>query len=216
VSPLQACGRTAVKFCGITNRGDAAMALAAGADAIGVILAPSERRVTLSTAFDVAAYGERPSTIVAVVGSDVSAVPALHAAGFVLQFCSPIDPGIANWLTRGAPYLRVVHLDPLDAHAIDESLYAGAMPLFDVADATRLGGTGRTFAWERVAGCASLYPIAVAGGLNAGNVGDCVRRVRPAAVDVRSGIERRGRKSMQKMRAFVRAVHAADRDVRAA
>jgi phosphoribosylanthranilate isomerase len=214
--PLESADRTAVKFCGITNRRDASLAHAAGADAIGIILAPSERRVSLSTALDLVAYPERPRTIVAVVGCDVSAVPDLHDAGFLLQFCSPIDAASAKRLTGGAPYLRVVHVMPSDSDAIDESFDPGEIPLFDVADATRLGGTGRTFAWERVARCASRHPIVVAGGLNASNVGTCIRRVRPAAVDVRSGIEYRGRKSMEKMRAFIRAVHEADRDFCAA
>jgi phosphoribosylanthranilate isomerase len=216
MSPLQVADRTAVKFCGVTNRRDAALARAAGADAIGVILAPSERRVALSTAFDLVAYGERPQTIVAVLGCDVSAAADLHAAGFVLQFCSTIDAASANKLAGGASYLRVVHLIPSDSYAIEKSFDTGETPVFDVADATRLGGTGRTFAWERVARCASRYPIVIAGGLDARNVGTCIRRARPAAVDVRSGIEYRGHKSMEKMRAFMRAVYEADRDVRAA
>jgi len=50
----------------------------------------------------------------------------------------------------------------------------------------------------------------VSGGLTPENVGDCVRRVRPYAVDVRSGIETGGVKDPQKMRAFVHAVMEAD------
>ncbi len=42
--------RTRVKVCGITRAEDAALAVAAGADALGVVLAESPRRVTLDQA----------------------------------------------------------------------------------------------------------------------------------------------------------------------
>ena len=216
MSPLRVPGRTAIKFCGITNLRDAAAAYAAGADAMGVILAESARRVSLSTALAFAGADERPGTIVAAVGEDLSIVPHLRAAGFILQFCAPITTAIARRLTRGAPYLRVVRLAPHESGAFDAAFPAGETPLFDTAAAGRLGGSGRTFAWERIVRCASHYPVVVAGGLDASNVAACIRRVRPAAVDVRSGIESLGRKSIAKMTAFVRAVREADAGINAA
>ncbi len=214
--PVHAPGRTAIKFCGITNLRGAASAYAAGADAIGVILAPSERRVSLSTALMLAGACERPRTIVAVVGDDLSVVPHLCAAGFTLQFCAPIASAIARRLSGSAPYLRVVRLAPHETCEFDAAFPAGETPLFDTAVADRLGGSGRTFVWERIVRCASRYPVVVAGGLDASNVGACIRCVRPVAVDVRSGIENHGRKSMEKMRAFVRAVREADAGISAA
>jgi phosphoribosylanthranilate isomerase len=52
--------------------------------------------------------------------------------------------------------------------------------------------------------------LIVSGGLTPANVFDCVRTVRPYAVDVRSGIETAGNKDAAKMRAFIRAVREAD------
>ena len=46
--------------------------------------------------------------------------------------------------------------------------------------------------------------------LTAENVGDCVRAVRPYAVDVRSGVETNGAKDSRKMTDFVKAVRDAD------
>jgi phosphoribosylanthranilate isomerase len=52
--------------------------------------------------------------------------------------------------------------------------------------------------------------VIISGGLTPGNVGACVRQLRPYGVDVRSGIETGGVKDLEKMRAFVRAVKEAD------
>jgi phosphoribosylanthranilate isomerase len=213
--PLPARGRTAIKFCGITNACEAEAARAAGADAMGVILAPSPRRVSLDTALALAATHERPSAIVAVVGDDLSFVPHLSAAGFTLQFCAPIAPAEALRLTGGAPYLRVVHV-ALAPDEFETRFVRGETPLFDTADAGALGGSGRTFAWERIERCAARYRVVIAGGLNASNVGACIGYLRPAGVDVRTGIESSGRKSLVKMRAFARAVRQADAIVYAA
>jgi phosphoribosylanthranilate isomerase len=74
------------------------------------------------------------------------------------------------------------------------------------------GGGGKTFDWSLIP--AELARRAVlSGGLNAQNVGDAIRRVRPYAVDVSSGIEvpgARGVKDPARMAAFVRAVREAD------
>ena len=66
------------------------------------------------------------------------------------------------------------------------------------------GGTGTAFDWGLLAGMERPYFLA--GGLDASTVGEAVRKWRPYAVDVSSGIETGGYKDVEKMRAFVRAV----------
>lgn len=66
------------------------------------------------------------------------------------------------------------------------------------------GGTGTAFDWNLLAGMERPYFLA--GGLDATTVGEAVRRWRPYAVDVSSGIETDGHKDVEKMRAFVGAV----------
>jgi phosphoribosylanthranilate isomerase len=98
------------------------------------------------------------------------------------------------------------HPRDLDARC---NAYA-ALPLFDTKIAGEWGGTGRSFDWSVLRALARTRPIAVAGGLTAENVGDLVRSVRPAWVDVRSGIETGARKDADKMRRFVAAVREND------
>jgi phosphoribosylanthranilate isomerase len=90
--------------------------------------------------------------------------------------------------------------------------------LFDAPPSGGLpGGTGKAFDWDRVpAGLAR--PVILSGGLDAANVGAAVRRVRPWAVDVSSGVEAigpdgrpvRGVKDAARIAAFVEAVRNAD------
>ncbi len=66
------------------------------------------------------------------------------------------------------------------------------------------GGTGTAFDRELLAGM--NRPYFLAGGLDASNVGEAVKRWRPYAVDVSSGIETDGVKDVEKMQAFVECV----------
>jgi phosphoribosylanthranilate isomerase len=79
------------------------------------------------------------------------------------------------------------------------------------------GGTGVPNDWETVveaqrAGASEGLPALIAaGGLAPESVGAVVRAIRPYAVDVSSGVEEtRGRKSEEKVRAFVQAVREVD------
>jgi phosphoribosylanthranilate isomerase len=71
-----------------------------------------------------------------------------------------------------------------------------------------LGGTGRVHDWNwsrRIVETAPV-PVFLAGGLNAGNVGAAIERVRPFGVDVCSGVRSNGRLDADKLAAFVAAV----------
>ena len=65
----------------------------------------------------------------------------------------------------------------------------------------------RRFDWELMddAGV-SADKVILAGGLNAENVGEAVRRVKPFMVDVSSGVESWERKDENLIRAFMQAV----------
>jgi len=209
--------RTRVKICGCTSVADVELAIAAGADAVGVILAEeSERRVSIETLHEIAEAVPALVALVAVfVDPPSPLVDEALKVGAIPQFHGD-EPAVACESFAAGPYLKAYHVRD-DAPASRARFNAFARPfehatwLFDTARTNeRSGGTGRTFAWEIARELAGERRFVVSGGLTPANVGDCVRAVRPYAVDVRSGVESNGRKDPDKVRAFVRAVHAAD------
>ncbi len=201
--------RTRVKMCGCTSIDDASLAVEAGADAVGVILAPSPRRVNLTHARAIATSLPPYVSLIGVFvdpTSDeliaaTSAIPRMRA-----QFSGHESPALCA--LAGTGYVKVVHVDEGDGWLDAVERYPG-VAMLDTA-ATVAGGSGVTFRWERVAALAQRRRTIIAGGLTPENVGRCITTVRPFAVDVRSGIESGGVKDHAKMKAFVRAVREAD------
>ena len=206
-----------MKICGCTSRADVAVAVDAGADAVGVILAEtSERRVSIERFREIAEAVPAIVTLVAVfVDPPAALVDEALKAGAIPQFHG-YEPAEACEAFAAGPYLKAYHVraNRSNSQAEFETLarpFEHATWLFDTADESgRSGGTGRTFAWDTARELAGARRFVVSGGLTAENVGDCVRAVRPYAVDVRSGVETSGVKDPEKVYAFVRAVREAD------
>jgi phosphoribosylanthranilate isomerase len=210
--------RTRIKFCGCTRASDARAAVELGADAVGVIFAPSSPRcVSAPVALDIARVVPGFTTLVGVFVAPAAArVREVLAAGYVAQFSGNETAQDCESVTAG-PYVKVFHLAPEGGARLDPiefeqqaAPYTRATWMFDTSVDGKPGGTGRTFAWDLVRAVASRRPVIVSGGLTPENVGACIRRLRPYGVDVRSGIETGGVKDLEKMRAFVRAVKEAD------
>jgi phosphoribosylanthranilate isomerase len=111
----------------------------------------------------------------------------------------------------GRPYLKAVRVGPETDLLQYAALHAGAKGLLlDAFSGAAPGGTGETFDWSLIPRQLPL-PIVLAGGLTPDNVGEAVRRVRPWAVDVSSGVEAdKGIKDAAKIAAFIRGVRHAD------
>jgi phosphoribosylanthranilate isomerase len=208
--------RTRIKFCGCRSVGDAELAVDAGVDAVGVILAPSSpRRVSMETARDIAASMPPYVQLVAVFVDPAAAlVDEALKCGYIPQF-SGNEPARETEAFAAGPYLKVYHVplgDPPSAETFEAIArdYAHATWMFETKVAGMDGGTGRTFPWDIARMLAGDRRIVMSGGLTPANVGDCIRQAQPYGVDVRSGIETGDVKDPQKMRAFVRAVKEAD------
>jgi phosphoribosylanthranilate isomerase len=196
-----------VKLCGCTGWPDVELCVAAGANAFGMIFAPSPRRIAWDAAVEIARRAPNSITPVAVfvnpAPQDVEAVCALFPQA-LLQFSGNESPEFVRRYAGRA--IKALAGDD-DAERIERlaAEFPSAMLLFDSRDRGLAGGTGKTFAWERVAPIAARRKVIVAGGLTAANVAECLRMTRPFGVDVRSGVETDGRKDPDKMREFVRA-----------
>jgi phosphoribosylanthranilate isomerase len=206
-------GRLLVKICGITSAGDAALAVDAGADAIGFVFSPRSPR-NVSPGHAAAIAREVPGAVLRVgVFVDASADEMKHVAESVgldvLQLQGEEPPEALVRLPR--PVLKAVRVGP--AFSPDEALRYVATAAGILVD-TRLpghrGGTGVPFDWSLVNGLAERVPfLMLAGGLAPSNVAEAVRAVRPHAVDVSSGVEGApGRKDPGKVRAFVEAARS--------
>lgn len=200
-----------IKFCGCTSPADVALAARAGADAFGMIFAPSPRRITFEAAAEIARHLSDTISPVAVFvnpsEADVEGVRELFPHAF-LQFSGDETPEfVARYGDRA---LKAIHIDDRSAN-VDErcSRYPGAFVLFDARQDGMAGGTGTAFDWNQVAAIAAVRRVIIAGGLTPENVAQCIGRAHPFGVDVRSGIETGGSKDPAKMRDFVAAVRTA-------
>ena len=209
--------RTRVKVCGLTSADDAAEAVRAGADAVGVILAESPRQVTLTEAEQIFAavppFVARVGVFVDAPADYVErAVARLNLAA--VQFHGYEAP--EQCAAAPAPVIKAVRVGrDFDDRELEHYLGVVAGLLLDTLVEGVDGGSGRTFPWERVAPLPVWAPVIVAGGLNPVNVGGAIRALAPYGVDVSSGVEERLRhKDRARLHAFVAAVRTADQEVR--
>jgi len=190
-----------IKICGITRPEDAGFAEDAGAHAIGVVVfskGVSRRVVSVEMAEEIFDSVGPFTTRVAVSHTsslqDLEQMITLNPDAIQIShpFTFKKDPGVRviRVIGRGEPLP-----EDCDAVIIDDS-----------------HGKGRDFnpAYAHETVKRSTVPVILAGGLTPENVGEAIRRVRPYAVDVASGVEQSpGIKDREKVRAFIAACRRA-------
>lgn len=201
--------RTRVKICGITRIEDAQAAVAAGADAIGLVFAETSPRCVTAEQARTLAAALPPFITVVGLFVDMPAARVRDILGQVplnlLQFHGNEAPQDCQQF--GRPYIRAIRMAPGVDLIVEARRYAQAAGLLlDAYDPQVAGGTGETFDWARAPRDLNK-PVILAGGLTPENVGRAIQTVRPYAVDVSSGVEQsKGIKDAAKIAAFVRAV----------
>lgn len=203
---------TKVKICGITSAEDAAVAVEAGADALGFVF-----------------YRKSPRYIEPLLAKQIimSLPPLVTPVGvFVNEEQQMVrnlmdDCGLALAQLHGnesAAYCQELGRPVLKALRVKDRSSFLALAEFQgragvrgfVLDAfsdQAYGGTGQVIDWQLAAEVAKAAHILLAGGLTPDNVEKAIQSVQPYGVDVSSGVEREpGKKDHEKVRTFIRAV----------
>lgn len=200
-----------IKICGITSREDALHAAACGADALGfVFYAGSPRCVTPDEARAIIEVlppfvtrvglfvNETPERVLAI--ADKCGLDAAQLHGDEPPSACHLPP---YRVIKGVRPRTVADLEALSAYPVAALLVDAAVP-------GHFGGTGQRADWELAAQAAAAHRVILAGGLTPANVAEAIRRVRPYAVDVSSGVESRpGQKDPEKVAQFIRMAREA-------
>jgi phosphoribosylanthranilate isomerase len=206
--------RTRVKICGITCSDDAMAAVAAGADAIGLVFfAKSPRAVTAEQAANIIAkLPPFVSTVGLFVDAEPEAVKRILACCSldILQFHGNETAEYCEQFAR--PYMKALRMrENVDLSLLAETYSSASCLLLDSYKPGIPGGTGESFDWSRIPPDLPL-PVVLAGGLHAGNIAAGIAACHPFAVDVSGGVESSpGLKSADEIIRFIDAVSAADR-----
>jgi phosphoribosylanthranilate isomerase len=213
---------TRIKICGLSEIQHVLAAAEAGADFIGLVLAPSRRQVSTKKALQlveaVCHLKPRPAMVGVFVNSAVDEVNR------IADYCH-LDwvqlSGDENWdycrqIKR--PIIKAVHVSNTSTPDEIVSEIAMGYQLFPLQDCVCLldskvgdtyGGTGRAFDWQLAKKVSARFPVLIAGGLTPTNVSRLVKETQPWGVDVSSGVETNGQKDTAKIIAFIKAVRRA-------
>lgn len=209
--------RLRVKICCISSVEEARMASAAGADLLGLVgpMPSGPGVVTLSEARAIAEAAPPTSQPILLTSSETASAVAEDAtvAGVkAVQVVRHIPASEARALSEsGLHYLQVIHVE--DRGILDlMDLYSEHCSAF-LLDSGRpgkeeLGGTGRVHDWALSAEFCRLSPrpVYLAGGLHPGNVARAVEQVRPAGVDICSGVRSDGQLDPALLSAYMTAL----------
>jgi phosphoribosylanthranilate isomerase len=212
---------TRIKICGIRDKAHALAAVEAGADFIGLVFAPSPRQVSPAQACEIASAVKKGSDTIKVVGVFVNAPSS--RVNEIADFCA-LDwvqlSGDESWeycREVKKAIIKVIHVSSgqkTDEILADIEMGYQLLPkkelvcLLDSRVGGAYGGTGQVFNWQLAREVSVRFPVMIAGGLTAANVGQLVREVKPWGVDVSTGVESNGLKDASKIRAFVKAVRS--------
>lgn len=199
-----------IKVCGLTRSEDVALALEAGAEALGFVHHPPSPRSVDAT---------RAQSLTSAVPSGISCIGVFvdiapdevrawcEAAGIgAVQLCGAEAP--ADWRGFAFPIVRRVPIDDDALESIDAWKGIAAGYLLDHPSGP--GGTGCEGDPERARRILEHHPAILAGGLHDGNVADAIQRLRPSGVDASSKLELEpGRKDPERLRRFVESARTA-------
>lgn len=215
--------RIRVKICCIKSLEEARMAIAAGADALGMVgaMPTGPGPISDSQIAEIADIAPPGLSTFVLTGETKGAAIASHAnrtGANTVQIVQHINPDEYGALIAATPRalrrVQVIHVEDEGALDLIEP-YAPHVHAF-LLDSGRpsvleLGGTGRTHDWSISAEFVrrSPVPVFLAGGLNPGNVREAIETVRPYGLDLCTGVRRDGALHQPSLTAFFDGVRSA-------
>jgi phosphoribosylanthranilate isomerase len=210
--------RTRIKFCGLVRPVDVDDAVALGVDAVGFVF--YRRSPRYLSPDDAAVLRRRLPSFVSAVGLFVDESPTVVAdvaarVGLdVLQLHGDETPGQGSAIAAAAadrPWWKAIRMRAETDLLSSAGSFAAAECLLLDAFSEGYGGSGKTFDWSWIPSEVP-FRLILSGGLDEQSVADAIRRVRPFAVDVSSGIQGDTPRSKDRVRMerFVSAVLSAD------
>jgi len=200
-----------VKICGVTSEADALLAVSLGASAVGFIFAPSPRQVSIQLAGDIAKRLPEHVLTVGVFRDEAPqrVVDAIRVAGLgAAQLHGHETAEETKWVRARVP--TVIKAFRAGEGAIARFEEFGADFLLVDGDNP---GSGQMFDWRLAEGVANPDRLIVSGGLRPDNVAQAVAHLRPAGVDVSTGVESApGRKDPLLVRDFILNARRANAD----
>lgn len=200
-----------IKICGVTTPEDVRACADAGADAVGINFHPASPRFVDPRRAQPVLNAVPP--LMAAVGvfvtpplRQVSAIAyqlGLRGVQWYGEESEPTDP---------FPFALILARRVKDRQSLADIMsfldrcgpHSPAAILVDAYAEGQHGGTGLKAPWDLLADFRPGVPLILAGGLTPENVGDAIRAVRPAGVDVASGVESApGKKDADKVRRFI-------------
>lgn len=219
--------RPAVKVCCISSPAEAALAIAAGASALGLVSAMPSGPGVIAEALIARIAATVPPTVDSFLLTSLQRAAAIveqhrRCRTTTLQLVDHVAHDELRRLRDALPGIRLVQVIHVTGEAaVDEAV--AVAPLVDALlldsgnpalAVKQLGGTGRTHDWalSRRIREATDRPLFLAGGLRPGNVAEAIAAVRPFGLDICSGVRSDGRLDAGKLGAFVAAVAATPPD----
>ncbi|HTU39644.1 MAG TPA: phosphoribosylanthranilate isomerase [Acidimicrobiales bacterium] len=198
-----------VKICGVTSEADALLSVSLGASAVGFIFAPSPRQVSVQLAGDIAKRLPEHVVTVGVFRNEAPqrVVEAVRVAGLgAAQLHGHETAEETQWVRARVP--TVIKVFQAGERSIGRFEEFGADYLMVDGENP---GSGNVFDWRLAEGVADHHRLIVSGGLGPENVAQAVAHLRPAGVDVCSGVEAApGRKDPLKVRDFIARARQAE------
>ncbi|PEB75862.1 phosphoribosylanthranilate isomerase [Bacillus thuringiensis] len=194
-----------VKICGIIDVETAKSACEYGADALGFVFAESKRKITPKRAKEI--IQELPANVLKIgvfVNESVEVIQKIADECGLTHVQLHGDEDNHQIRRLNIPSVKSLGVTS-ESDMKNAQGYEADYILFDSPKEKFHGGNGKTFSWELLGHIPKELQkkTILAGGLNALNIEEAIRIVRPYMVDVSSGVETEGKKDVEKIKQFI-------------